>query len=82
MKSLGYETAYFGKFELRRDIIYPKDTVNYMKALVEYGFDSFPPDGDKTGKPDQAPNASKASIRGKRTRRGHRGRSSSPSVSA
>lgn len=53
MKQLGYETAYFGKFELRRDIIYPKDTVNYEKALVEYGFDTIAPDGDKTGKPDQ-----------------------------
>ncbi len=53
MKALGYATAYFGKFELRRDIIYPRDTVNYQKALVEYDFDTFPPDGDKTGAPDQ-----------------------------
>ncbi len=53
MRELGYQTAYFGKFELRSDIIYPKDTVNYEKALVEYGFDEFPPDGDKTGAPAQ-----------------------------
>jgi arylsulfatase len=53
MKELGYETAYFGKFELRRDIIYPKDTVNYQTALTEYGFGTIAPDGDKTGAPDQ-----------------------------
>jgi arylsulfatase len=53
MRALGYATAYFGKFELRRDIIYPKDSVNYTKALGEYGFDTYSPDGDKTGKPDQ-----------------------------
>lgn len=53
MRDLGYATAYYGKFELRRDIIYPKDTVNYTEALVEYGFDAFAPDGDKIGGPDQ-----------------------------
>src|SRR5262245_16776605 len=53
MSALGYKTAYFGKFELRRDIIYPKDSVNYEDALSEYGFGVFAPDGDKTGAPDQ-----------------------------
>jgi len=53
MRALGYETAYFGKFELRQDIIYPKDSVNYEDALSEYGFGVFAPDGDKTGAPDQ-----------------------------
>jgi arylsulfatase len=53
MRTLGYETAYFGKFELRRDIIYPESTVNYADALREYGFGVFAPDGDKTGAPDQ-----------------------------
>lgn len=53
MRDLGYATAYYGKFELRQDIIYPKDTVNYTDALDEYGFDSFAPDGDKIGGPDQ-----------------------------
>jgi arylsulfatase A-like enzyme len=52
-KKLGYETAYFGKFELRRDIITPKTDVNYTDALREYGFDTFAPDGDKVGAPDQ-----------------------------
>ncbi len=54
LKQLGYETAYFGKFELRKDIITPKDDVNYTDALREYGFDTFAPDGDKVGAPDQA----------------------------
>jgi arylsulfatase len=52
-RELGYRTAYFGKFELRRDIISPKPTVNYSDALTAYGFDSFEPDGDKVGAPDQ-----------------------------
>lgn len=53
-KKLGYETAYFGKFELKKDIITPKTDVNYTDALREYGFDTFAPDGDKVGAPDQA----------------------------
>jgi len=53
MRSLGYKTAYFGKFELKKSIIYPVDTVNYTTALDEYGFDWFAPDGDKIGAPDQ-----------------------------
>ena len=53
-KQLGYATAYFGKFELRKDIIYPKTDINYTDALREYGFDTFAPDGDKVGAPDQA----------------------------
>ena len=53
-KELGYATAYFGKFELRKDIIFPSDKVNYTDALKEYGFDTFAPDGDKVGSPDQA----------------------------
>ena len=52
-KELGYATAYFGKFELRRGIITPKTDINYTDALREYGFDTFSPDGDKVGSPDQ-----------------------------
>jgi arylsulfatase A-like enzyme len=52
-RQLGYHTAYFGKFELRRDIIVPKPDVNYSDALTAYGFDTFEPDGDKVGAPDQ-----------------------------
>jgi arylsulfatase len=53
-KKLGYTTAYFGKFELRKDIITPSPHINYTDALQEYGFDTFAPDGDKVGAPDQA----------------------------
>jgi arylsulfatase A-like enzyme len=53
MKQLGYTSAYFGKFELRRDIIRPSNKINYLDALKEYGFDYFAPDGDKVGAPDQ-----------------------------
>jgi arylsulfatase A-like enzyme len=52
-RELGYRAAYFGKFELRRDIISPKRDVNYSDALAAYGFESFEPDGDKVGAPDQ-----------------------------
>ncbi len=52
-KALGYETAYFGKFELKRSIITPSDRINYTTALQDYGFDHFAPDGDKVGAPDQ-----------------------------
>ncbi len=52
-KAMGYETAYFGKFELKRSIIAPKDSVNYTTALQDYGFDHFAPDGDKVGAPNQ-----------------------------
>jgi arylsulfatase A-like enzyme len=55
-RALGYRTAYFGKFELRRDIVSIKPGVNYSDALTEYGFDSFEPDGDKVGAPDQGYN--------------------------
>ncbi len=53
MKQLGYTTAYYGKFELRRDIIRPIDKINYTDALKEYGFDHYAPDGDKVGAPDE-----------------------------
>jgi arylsulfatase A-like enzyme len=52
-RELGYRTAYFGKFELRRDIVSAKRDVNYSDALAAYGFESFEPDGDKVGAPDQ-----------------------------
>jgi arylsulfatase A-like enzyme len=53
MKQLGYATAYFGKFEMDRRLITPNDHTNYLHALRPYGFDTFAPDGDKTGHPDQ-----------------------------
>ena len=53
MKQLGYSTAYFGKFELDRDIVYPKPGVNYADALKEYGFDVWQPYGEVTGETNQ-----------------------------
>lgn len=53
MKKLGYQTAFFGKWEMDAGIIPPKPTVNYSEALQPYGFDIYQPDGDKTGAPDQ-----------------------------
>ena len=53
MRELGYATAYFGKFELNRELIFASDTVNYTRSLRKYGFDVFPADGDKTGSPNQ-----------------------------
>ena len=53
MKSLGYSTAYFGKFELDRDIVFPKQGVNYSDALKKYGFDVWQPYGEVTGQQNQ-----------------------------
>jgi arylsulfatase len=46
LKALGYKTAYFGKFEMDKEILYPKPTVNYSKAAQPYGFDVFGAAGD------------------------------------
>ncbi|MEZ0050232.1 arylsulfatase A-like enzyme [Mycobacterium sp. MAA66] len=53
MKKLGYQTAFFGKWEMEAEIIPPKPTVNYSEALRPYGFDIYQPDGDKVGAPNQ-----------------------------
>jgi len=53
MKHLGYQTAFFGKWEMDTQIFDPKPTVNYSEALQPYGFDIYQPDGDKVGTPDQ-----------------------------
>ena len=53
MKKLGYQTAFFGKWEMEADLIPPKPTVNYSEALQPYGFDIYQPDGDKPGAPNQ-----------------------------
>jgi arylsulfatase len=53
MKTLGYKTAYFGKFELDRDIVFPKPGVNYSDALKKYGFDTWQSYGEVTGEADQ-----------------------------
>jgi arylsulfatase A-like enzyme len=53
MKKLGYQTAFFGKWEMEADLIPPKPTINYSEALKAYGFDVYQPDGDKPGAPNQ-----------------------------
>ena len=37
MKKLGYQTAFFGKWEMEAGLIPPKPTVNYSEALQPYG---------------------------------------------
>ena len=54
LKSLGYRTAYFGKFEMDKTLLVnTKDTVNYSTLAKPYGFDTFNPDGDVGGNPLQ-----------------------------
>lgn len=53
LKRLGYATAYFGKFELNKDLLKVNPAVDYHAALQPYGFDVFNFDGDKFGSPDQ-----------------------------
>jgi arylsulfatase A-like enzyme len=52
LKGLGYKTAYFGKFEMDKDILETKPTVNYSTAIQPYGFDVFSAGGDIGSNPD------------------------------
>ena len=52
MKRLGFRTAYYGKWEMNFDLI-RKPPANSSDALQPYGFDTYQPDGDKIGAPDQ-----------------------------
>jgi arylsulfatase A-like enzyme len=53
LKGLGYTTAYFGKFELNKELLKVNPAVDYHAALQPYGFDFFNFDGDKFGSPAQ-----------------------------
>jgi arylsulfatase A-like enzyme len=53
LKGLGYTTAYFGKFELNKDLLEVNPSVGYRSALEPYGIDFFNFDGDKYGTQDQ-----------------------------
>lgn len=53
LKSLGYRTAYFGKFEMDKAVLKANSTVNTSTAIQPYGFDIFNPDGDTSGSPRQ-----------------------------
>jgi arylsulfatase len=46
LKGLGYKTAYFGKFEMDKENLYPKPMVNYSTAEQAYGIDVFSAGGD------------------------------------
>jgi arylsulfatase len=46
LKKLGYQTAYFGKFEMDKRLLALSDKVNYSDALRPYGFDQFGVSGD------------------------------------
>jgi arylsulfatase len=51
MKALGYKTAYFGKFEMDKNILAADPTVNYSDAIQGYGFDTFSAGGDIGSEP-------------------------------
>jgi arylsulfatase len=51
LKGLGYQTAYFGKFEINKTILHPRPGVNYTRALEPYGFDVFSAGGDIGSEP-------------------------------
>jgi arylsulfatase A-like enzyme len=52
LKGLGYTTAYFGKFEMDKEILDPKPSVNYRDAAQAYGFETFGASGDIGSTPD------------------------------
>src|SRR6516162_7426441 len=53
LKGLGYATAYFGKFEMKKELLMVNPSVGYSAALQPYGFDFFNFNGDFPGTPDQ-----------------------------
>jgi arylsulfatase len=53
LKGLGYATAYFGKFEMKKELLMVNPSVGYSAALQPYGFDFFNLNGDFAGAPDQ-----------------------------
>ena len=52
MNGLGYKTAFFGKFEMDKDLLDVKPTVNYSAAAKPYGFDVFSASGDIGSAPE------------------------------
>lgn len=51
LKGLGYKTAYFGKFEMDKNMLVAKPSVNYSDAIQAYGFDRFSAGGDIGSEP-------------------------------
>jgi arylsulfatase len=52
LRALGYRTAYFGKFEMDKELLAPRPKVNYSEAGKPYGFDVFSAGGDIGSGPD------------------------------
>jgi arylsulfatase A-like enzyme len=52
LKGLGYKTAFFGKFEMDKDLLDVKPTINYSAAAKPYGFDVFSASGDIGSAPE------------------------------
>jgi arylsulfatase A-like enzyme len=71
MRELGYKTAYFGKFEMDKNILSAESTVNYTDAIKDYGFDVFSAGGDIGSAPysgfDNDPFIAGESVRGLHT---------------
>jgi arylsulfatase len=51
LKGLGYQTAYFGKFEMDKPLLANLGTVNYSTHARAYGFDQFTATGDTPSGP-------------------------------
>jgi arylsulfatase A-like enzyme len=51
LQKLGYHTVYFGKFEMTKQLLEDKKTVNYSTLAQPYGFDEFNPSGDVNSTP-------------------------------
>jgi arylsulfatase len=51
LKGLGYQTAYFGKFEMDKPLLANLRTVNYSTHAQPYGFDQFAAIGDTPSGP-------------------------------
>lgn len=51
LKGMGYKTAYYGKFEMDKNILQAAPTVNYTDAIQAYGFDQFNAGGDVGSEP-------------------------------
>src|SRR5262245_53186062 len=51
LKGLGYQTAYFGKFEMDKPLLAYSNKENYSESLKPYGFDQFGATGDAPSGP-------------------------------
>lgn len=82
LKGLGYKTAYFGKFEMDKNLLAAQATVNYSGAIQAYGFDVFSAGGDIGSEPysgfNNDPFIAGETVRGLHTMAGEARRTSQP----